>query len=78
MRKIRKRRVLAMALSIVLTAGGSGIAAEETDFSEVSLADVFVQGMAETEVLLQEEFGTEITDGTQYACLLYTSPSPRD
>ena len=70
MRKIIKRRFLAMSLSIALAAGGSGaaLAAEETDFSEVSPAeDVFVQGMAETEVLLQEEFGTEITDGTQYA-----------
>ena len=45
-----------------------------------ALAEIGVQGMTVTEVkgFGRQKGHTEIYRGSEYTCLLYTSPSPRD
>ena len=85
-----KNKIMTLALASALTASASATTLVSQNFEGLTTAgfdqvlvpnwfsNTATNGTNEVEIQTEILFDVLSNDGTSYACLLYTSPSPRD
>ena len=74
-----KRRLLSLATAVALVSPGVTLAQDEADESETTeLEEIVVTGTRLQKSSFEQTTPNIVVDAEYIACLLYTSPSPRD